>query len=146
MPAWAFFLEAVVALAVFALLYIGWLVIRRRILARHGGTFEMSLRLHLRRPGRGWALGTGRYVHDHLQWFRVFSLVPRASHTWHRRDLELIERRAPRENERHTLYADHVVVVCDGPHGEIEMAMAESSVTGFQAWLEGGPPDAVQLH
>jgi hypothetical protein len=38
------------------------------------------------------------------------------------------------------LYPDHLVVVCRGPQGVVELAMSRESLTGFQAWLEARPP------
>ena len=64
------------------LLYGAALVVRRRLLARHGGTFELSHRVRADRPGRGWVLGLGRYSGETLEWFRVFSLSPRPKRTW----------------------------------------------------------------
>ena len=37
-----------------ALLYGIALIVRRRLLARHGGTFELSYRARAEHPGRGW--------------------------------------------------------------------------------------------
>ena len=39
-----------------------------------------------------------------------------------------------------SLYAGHVIVSCTTPDGPIELAMSEASLTGFQSWLEAGPP------
>ncbi len=39
-----------------------------------------------------------------------------------------------------SLYADHVVVSCSTTQGTVELAMSPSSLMGFQAWLESGPP------
>ena len=55
------------------------LVARRRLLARHGGTFELSHRLTDDAPGHGWVLGMGRYSGERLEWFRVFTLWPQQS-------------------------------------------------------------------
>ena len=39
-----------------------------------------------------------------------------------------------------SLFADHVVVTCSTPDGEVELAMSPSSLMGFQSWLEAAPP------
>ena len=42
--------------------------------------------------------------------------------------------------EQMSLYAGHVIVSCSTPSGPVELAMSEASLTGFQSWLEAGPP------
>jgi hypothetical protein len=39
-----------------------------------------------------------------------------------------------------SLYPDHVVVLCNVGDSTLELAMSPSSLTGFQAWIEAGPP------
>ena len=77
MPVWQWLLDAVGVLLVLVLLYGVALVVRRRLLSRHGGTFELSYRVRSERAGRGWLLGLGRYSGESLEWFRIFSLSPR---------------------------------------------------------------------
>jgi len=125
------------------LLLIVWgvgLVLRRRFLARHGGTFELSHRLDSNVPGRGWVLGLGRYSGERLEWFRIFTLWPRPKAVWSREQLTYGERRLPEGHELMSLYPDHVVIRCHSLDGDVELAMSESSLTGFQAWLEARPP------
>jgi len=137
---WLAVLDAVgVLLVLFVVLGVA-LVVRRRVIARDGGTFELSHRERHDRPGRGWVLGVGRYTGETLEWFRIFSLSPRPKHVW-KRDEMSYEGKRPREGaEEMSLYADHVVVQCTSPDGPVELAMSESSVMGLQAWLESGPP------
>jgi hypothetical protein len=116
------------------------LVVRRRAIARHGGTFELSHRLSSDDAGRGWALGIGRYSGERLEWFRIFSLWPRPKAVWDRDDLTYDGRRQPMGAEQASLYPDHLVIRCDSPDGEVELAMSAASLTGFQAWLESRPP------
>ncbi len=117
-----------------------WLVVgfaaRRWYLARRGGTVEMSLRLRTGRHGRGWVLGTGRYVGDDLQWFRVFSLAPRPRRTLSRRGLRVLDRRVPTGPERMALQAGMVVLVCDSDDGPVQIAISSSALTGFLSWLQ----------
>jgi hypothetical protein len=110
------------------------------LLSRHGGTFELSCRLHTQQPGRGWLLGLGRYSGQELEWFRIFSLSPRPRRVWSRAALSYSGRREPAGAEQMSLYSGHVVVVCETGDGQVELAMSEASLTGFQAWLEAGPP------
>jgi len=134
-------LDAAGLLVLLVLLYGLALVVRRRVLSRHGGTFELSHRLRPgEEPGRGWLLGLGRYSGEQLEWFRIFTLAPRPKRSWHRASLSYEGVREPEGIERTVLYPDHLVVDCRGPHGRVELAMSRESLTGFQAWLEARPP------
>ena len=140
MPVWQWLLDLVGLVLLLALLYGIALIVRRRFLARHGGTFELSCRLRTDRPGRGWLLGIGRYSGQSLEWFRIFSLSPRPRMSWSRQNMTYSGRRELVGAEEMSLYAGHVVVVCSTPHGPTELALSPSSLTGLQSWLEAGPP------
>ncbi len=140
MPLWQLLLDAAGALLVVVLVYGLALVVRRRLLSRHGGTFELSYRVRSERAGRGWLLGLGRYSGEQLEWFRIFSLSPRPKRSWRRDALGYAGRRDPEGGERMSLYPEHTVVRCTSADGVIELAMAPSSLMGFQAWLEAAPP------
>lgn len=142
MPWWQWLLDTAGFLLLLLVLYGVSLVVRRRYLSRHGGTFELSYRVRGDRAGRGWVLGLGRYSGDELEWFRIFSLSPRPRQVWGRRGLHYSGRRDARGVEQMSLYAEHVVVRCATPQGEVELAMSPSSLMGFQSWLESGPPGA----
>ena len=116
------------------------LVVRRRVLARHGGTFELSHRLSAEEGGHGWVLGMGRYSGERLEWFRIFTLSPRPKRVWQRDQLSYDGRREPIGAEQASLYPDHVVIRCASRAGDVELAMSPASLTGFQAWLEAKPP------
>ncbi|GAB2991595.1 DUF2550 domain-containing protein [Nocardioides montaniterrae] len=138
---WGALLDVSGAVLLLLLGYGAGLMVRRRFLSRHGGTFELSYRLPGGAEGRGWALGIGRYVDERLEWFRIFSLWPRPGVVWQRERLTYDGRREPLGVEQASLYPDHVVIRCHSLRGEVvEMAMSESSLTGFQAWLEARPP------
>jgi len=115
-------------------------VLRRRWLARSGGTFEVSVCVRSTRPGRGWLLGVGRYSGEALEWFRVFSLAPRPKQRFRRVDMEYVGRRDPAGVEAYSLYSGHIVVSCRTPAGPLELAMSPESLTGFLSWLEAAPP------
>jgi hypothetical protein len=140
MPLWQVVLDALAAVLVLVLLYGVSLVVRRRVLSRNGGTFELSYRVRTEKAGRGWLLGIGRYSGDRLEWFRIFSLWPRPRESWQRSDLSYLGQREPEGVERMSLFGDHVVVTCSSPRGDVELAMSPSSLMGFQAWLEAAPP------
>lgn len=140
MPVWQWLLDSAGAVLLLVLLFGLLLVVRRRVLSRHGGTFELSVRAAGQPEGRGWVLGLGRYREDSLEWFRIFSPLPVAKRAWRRNDLRFVSQRVPEGAEEYALYAGHVVVVCQTPRGEVELAMSPSSLTGLQSWLEAGPP------
>lgn len=142
MPLWQWVLDAAGVLLLLALGYGAALVVRRRLLARHGGTFELSYRVRVDEPGRGWVLGLGRYSGETLEWFRLFSLSPRPKRSWPRVTLSFDGRREPFGAEQLSLYPDHQVIRCQTPAGEVELALSVGSLTGFQSWLEARPPGA----
>ena len=134
MPVWQWLLDAAGVLLGLVLLYGLGLVVRRRLLARNGGTFELSYRVRPGRAGRGWLLGLGRYSGESLEWFRYFSLWPRPKRVLQRSRLTFVGRREPEGVEQMSLYPDHLVGT------SIELAMSQASLMGFQSWLEAGPP------
>ncbi len=145
MPIWEWLLESAAGVLLLVLVLGVALIIRRRWLSRHGGTFELSYRARVSQPGRGWLLGLGRYRGDRLEWFRIFSLSPRPKMVWQRSTLNYVERREPEGVEQLSLYPGHVVIRCETPAGDIELALGTSSLMGFQSWLEAAPPGAHHL-
>ena len=137
---WEWPLDAVGVLLLLVLLYALCLMGRRRLIGRHGGTFELSYRVRATKPGRGWLLGVGRYSGERLEWFRVFSLSPAPKCLWERTTLQYDSSRAPEGYEQLELYPDHVVVVCRSGSGFVELAMSPASLIGFQSWLESRNP------
>jgi hypothetical protein len=137
---WQWVIDAAGVLFVLTLLYGLALVLRRRVISRHGGTFELSHRVRSREDGRGWVLGLGRYSGECLEWFRVFSLSPRPQRTWEREALSYDGSREALGAEHVSLYPDQVVIRCQSARGEVELAMSPASLTGFQSWLEARPP------
>jgi hypothetical protein len=140
MPVWQWLLDSAGVVLLVILLFGVLLVVRRRVLSRNGGTFDLSVREGRSTEGRGWVLGMGRYRENSLEWFRIFSPIPAPRRTWRRNDLKVLSQRDPEGSEEFALYAGHVVVVCRTPRGEAELAMSPSSLTGLQSWLEAGPP------
>lgn len=143
------------------LLILVYLAIRRRWIARNGGTFECSMRRHTpsdydqtartgpeRRQEQSsharWVLGVARYNGEELQWFRFFSLSWRPKITYRRVDITVVGNRAPVPAEAVALYADQqivsVVVESRGSSRRRDLAMTPDSVTGMLSWLEAAPP------
>jgi hypothetical protein len=142
MPVWQAVLDAVGVLLAVALCFGVGLIIRRAVLSRSGGAFELSCRVRTAKAGRGWLLGLGRYHGDQLEWFRFFSLWPRPKRVLWRAGLAYTGRRDPAGAEQMSLYPGHVVISCTTGDGEIELAMSPAALMGFQSWLESGPPGA----
>jgi uncharacterized protein DUF2550 len=144
MPVWEWFVDSAGVLLLLLVLYGLALVVRRRWISRHGGTFEFSVRVRPGRAGRGWILGVGRYTGDELEWFRIFSLAPRPRFTYRRSELEYVGRRDAEGVEAYSLYSGHIVVTARTPSGLLEVAMSPGALTGFLSWLEAAPPGRPQ--
>jgi hypothetical protein len=139
-PEWEWLADAFGGFVLLLVCYGLALVARRRLIARNGGTFELSYRARSTKAGRGWVLGIGRYSGDSLEWFRIFSLAVRPRRVWRRSELTYDGRLDPVGGESLSLFADHVIVCCSTPSGAVEIAMSPGSLTGFQSWLEAAPP------
>jgi uncharacterized protein DUF2550 len=115
---------------------------RRFLLERGGGTVECGLR-----KGDGpWRLGLASYQSEELYWFSVFRVSMRPEETFPRRELTLVSRRLPSDAEAASLGPGMIVVECqlgDGgareQGGTVELALADSALTGLLSWLEAGP-------
>jgi hypothetical protein len=140
MSAWQWLLDSAGVVLLLVLCYGLLLVVRRRVLSRHGGTFELSVRVRSSQAGRGWVLGLGRYREERLEWFRIFSPSPRPRRIWRRSQLQINGQREPSGAEAFALYGGHLIVECLTPNGTVELAMSPSALTGFSSWLESGPP------
>jgi hypothetical protein len=124
-------------LALLAVLYA-----RRAVIGRRGGTVDVSLRLTTLVSGRGWAYGLARFAGDDMRWYRVFSFAPSPRCVLSRRELAVEGRRRPAGTERVALPADWVVVRCVSAQSAVEIAMAETTLTGFLSWIEAAPGGA----
>ena len=140
MSGWQWLLDSAGVVLLLVICYGLLLVVRRRVISRRGGTFELSVRVRSTQAGRGWVLGLGRYRADQLEWFRIFSPSPRPRRSWLRSQLAITGQREPTGPEAFALYGGHVVVECRTPSGPVELAMSPSALTGFSSWLESGPP------
>ncbi len=116
------------------------LLVRRRVLTRGPGTFELSYRARHGTPGRGWVLGLGRYAGSDLEFHRIFGVRLRPLRIFPRESLQVEARRTPVTLEQRVLYAGHVVVECRVGQEQVDLAMAPDALTGLLSWLEAAPP------
>jgi len=136
-----------IAIGVFLVLFgLALLFLRRGVIARGAGTIELSWRLSTMVDGRGWSPGLGRFAGDELRWYRIFSSSFRPGRVLSRRTLLVETRRGPDAAERKSIAPDWVIVRCTSDSTMIEIAMAESTLTGFLSWIEAVPPGAVSNH
>ena len=119
------------------------LAVRRILLDRGGGTVECGLR----RPGGTWRLGVAAYGANELRWYGALGVLLSPEEVLPRRTLSVLSRRQAAPSEVPRLGHGMVVVTCRaGGEGEtVELAMGESALTGFLAWLEAAPPGSYQL-
>jgi hypothetical protein len=113
---------------------------RRRLLMAGGGTIRLQVRVSTMVPGRGWSTGIGQFVGDELRFHRMFSFGVRPKRILDRGTLKVEQRRLPEGPERLTMPGHWVIVRCATGLNQLEIAMAESTVTGFLSWLEAAPP------
>ena len=144
MDGWLVGILAVAVVVLVCVALLAGLAGRRRLLARDGGTFECSVRLHTATPGAGWVLGLARYSEDRLEWFRFFSYSARPRRRFVRGSVRVIETRDPEPAEAVTLYDGQRVLVLEDRRGNepdrAELAMSTDSLTGLLSWLEAAPP------
>jgi hypothetical protein len=140
MPWWQWLVDIAGLCLLLLFGYAGLLLLRRRLLTRGSGAFELSYRTRTDRSGRGWVLGLGRYEGESLAFYRLFGVLLRPLRTFSREEIEVGERRAPEPGEQPVLYAGHVVVGCQVGGEAIELALSAEALTGLLAWLEAAPP------
>jgi hypothetical protein len=139
-PLWAWFADSfALALGLLVLLVVG-LLVRRRVLARSGGTFEMSVNRHEHAGAKGWTLGLAVYRDTELEWFRTFSLSPRPVYRFTRGDVRIDGRRDPVGAEAHAIHSGHLIVATENASGVRQFAMSPNALTGLLSWLESSPP------
>ena len=140
---WLFaaFLVLIVAAAV-------TLATRRYLLERTGGTVECALRLPA--VTGNWRPGLLSYQRDELYWYGALGVLLTPEQIFPRRALAVVSRRPAAAEEGSAIGADRIVVEISvkpsadasgsqaGEH--LELAMSDSALTGFLAWLEASPP------
>ena len=125
------------ALLILLVLAASGIAARRFLLERGGATVECGLRLH----GRSWRLGVASYQLDEFRWYGIFGISMCPEQTFPRRDLAVVARRPPTEEEVTILGPGRIVAECQlAGSGPVDLALAESALTGLLAWLESAPP------
>jgi hypothetical protein len=139
--------EVVLLAVVILVLMLVVLALRRRWLARQGGTFECSFRLRTSTPGAGWSLGVARYNDENFEWFRFFSFSLNPRKSFVRNSVHVLDDREPDAVEAVSLYAGQRVVSIEATSGasveSCDLAMSRESLTGLLSWLEAAPPGLV---
>ena len=140
MPLWLWLVDSVALVVVLAALIVLGLVVRRRLVARRGGTFDLSINRGAEIGPKGWTLGVGAYRSNTLEWYRTFSFAWWPRHRFVRGEIAIDVRRDPVGPETFALHAGHVIVAVRHASGVHQMAMSSSALTGLLAWLESSPP------
>ena len=132
------------ALLIILILAAAGIAARRFLIERGGGTVECGLR----KPDGPWRLGLASYQREELRWYGVFRMSMRPEETFPRRDLTVVSRRLPSDVEAASLGPGMIVLECQLGEGSdaaraggtVELALAESALTGLLSWLEAAPP------
>lgn len=140
MPLLMWFVDSLALILVLILLPLIGLLVRRRVLARSGGTFDMSINRHAESTSKGWTLGLAVYRDTELEWFRTFSLSLRPRYRFTRGDVRIAGRREPAGHEIHAIHAGHLIVGTENAQGVKQFAMSANALTGLLSWLESAPP------
>jgi hypothetical protein len=130
---------AVLLLAAAALLVVvvAFLLRRRFLLSGLGAVTMWS-----RAQGRPrWSLGVAWYGGDALLWYRALSLSVRPHQRLCRANFAVRQRRDAGPDDL-GLPSDVIVLTCSTGEGVRELAMDQSTVTGFLSWVESAPPDS----
>lgn len=134
------FVDFLALILVLILLLMIGLLVRRRVLARSGGTFDMSVNRHAEGTSKGWILGLAVYRDTELEWFRTFSLSLRPRYRFTRGDVRIDGRREPVGYEIHAIHSGHLIVGTENALGVQQLAMSANALTGLLSWLESSPP------
>jgi len=134
-----------VTVAALVLGTVAWLVLRFRIIRRHGGIVECGLR---QLPGTTWRHGVAEYQRGQLCWHRTVGLRLSPAACFARAGLRIVGSRRPAGAEVGRLGPGMVIAECEvrpalatsaNDVQLIELAMCEAALTGLLSWLESSP-------
>lgn len=140
MPVWLWFVDSFAFILGFVFCLVALLTLRRRSIAKSGGSFDFSINRRAEESDKGWTIGMGRYSENHLEWFRTFSLWWRPRYRFERGHISIEDRREPVGREAFAIHAGHIIVSCHTEVGVRQIAIGPSALTGLLAWLEASPP------
>ena len=129
-------LVAVLLLAVLALTYRLWKL-------RQGGTAAI-LRDIPAVGGHGWRHGVIRYRGGEAGFYRLSSLRWWPDRRLSRRGLDIVSRRAPRDDEFDIMTAETAILELRDAGRGYEIALDRGALTAFLSWLESRPSPRAQ--
>lgn len=110
---------------------------RLRTLSRRVGSFNCNAR-PTGNPEGSWTPGIAQYAVGRIEWWRCWSLSPRAARTWYRDRLE-VTGRFPLAAEDPGQEA-RFLVQCRYDGMDFELNISAGDYTGLASWLEAAPP------
>lgn len=140
MPVYWWFVDSLLLIVLVLLGLLVGLLVRRRLLARSGAAFDMSVTRGTEAQAKGWMHGLAVYHDTELFWFRTFSLSLRPRYRLTRGDVRIDGRREPVGLEVHAIHAGHLIVGSQNASGVRQLAMSPNALTGLLSWLESSPP------
>ncbi|MCD9199186.1 DUF2550 domain-containing protein [Aeromicrobium wangtongii] len=140
MPLWWWMVDSLLFVVVLLVLLLVGLLVRGRVIARAGGTFDMSVTRSSEAQAKGWMHGLAVYGDTELCWFRTFSLSWRPRYRFTRGEVQIDGRRDPVGDEVHAIHPGHLIVSTENPVGVKQLAMSPNALTGLLSWLESSPP------
>jgi hypothetical protein len=118
------------AFLIIAVLAAAAIASRRFLLERGGGTVECGLR----RGNGPWRLGLASYQREELCWYGALGITTRPDEVFPRRDLTVVSRRPPGQDEAASLGPNMIVIECalvsDSDLSEVNHPPARASESG----------------
>ena len=129
---WPLFLLALIVLAVILLAAVRFFTLRSR------GT-SVLLRLLPAKDSHSWRHGLVRYNGEHMEYFKLRSVLPSANMRFNRLDITLNGTRPLDDDEASFMSAATEVVRFRAKGKEYELASDAHGIMAFGAWVEAAP-------
>ncbi|GAB2472768.1 DUF2550 domain-containing protein [Xylanimonas ulmi] len=126
---------AVLAILAFAGIVVALGASRLHRLSHRVGSFPCQARAG-GNPSVAFTLGIAHYAVGRIEWYRCWSLSPRAARTW-LRDRLVVTGRVPLD---HAGQSDQYLVRCRYDGADFELSMSAAAYAGLASWLEAAPP------